>query len=744
MVTLVSAGCRDSAAKAREHLDRGNVLLTSGDTRGAILELRSAVQADPKLGAAHEALGEAYLQANDPANALASYVRAADLLPQQTSTQLQAGSLLLLAGRHDDARARAEKVLETDPKNVAALILRANALAGLADLDGALRQTEEAVRLDPTRPWSYANLGEFQLAQGKREEAEATFARAIQLAPESAEARLAIAQYYLRAGDATTAERYLLDAVRLAPEDLRARRTLTLVYLQARRSADAEPHMKVIAERGDDRTRMVLADFYTALGQLDQAAALLEPLGVKADVGRLARARLSLILYAQGRQAEAHAMADALLKEQPKDENALLAKARLKIGDGALSDALALARAATSVPEASADAFYWQGMVQSGLGQYEEAVSSYTEALRRNPASAPTQMELARLQLVLGDTARAREYAAAALASQPRALEPRLLLVQALVAAQDLGAAERELAPVLALRPPPAIALVQLGRIKWLQKDADEARKALAEAARLDPTGFDAVGDLVTIDLSAGARAAARQRLQTYLSSNPKSARAMVMLAGLQFGSGERQAGEALLRKVIEVDPSSIAAYSMLGSLYLSEGKAEQALREFQAIVKQRPANLGAQTMVGIALEALGRTDEAKTHYETLVAARPNAAVAGNNLAWIYAQSGERLDMALQLAQDAKRVLPDSPEVDDTLGYVYLKKNLPPLALRPLRAAVEKLPNNPVVRWHLAQALAATGDKAGAIAEIEAALKLSATFDGAAQARAKLHELRAS
>jgi predicted Zn-dependent protease len=96
------------------------------------------------------------------------------------------------------------------------------------------------------------------------------------------------------------------------------------------------------------------------------------------------------------------------------------------------------------------------------------------------------------------------------------------------------------------------------------------------------------------------------------------------------------------------------------------------------------------------------------------------------------------------LAQDAKRELPNSPEIDDTLGYVYLRKNLPPLAVRPLRTAAEKLPTNPVVRWHLAQALAATGDKAGAIAEIEAALKLSAEFDGAPAARQKLRELRSN
>ena len=133
-----SLACRDASKRAQDHLARGNGLLERGDARAAIVELRSAVKADPKLGPAHEALGQAYLRAGDPASALQSSVRAADLMPQKVETQLQAGGLLLLAGRHEDARSRAEKVLELDARSVPALVLRAKALAGLADLDGAI------------------------------------------------------------------------------------------------------------------------------------------------------------------------------------------------------------------------------------------------------------------------------------------------------------------------------------------------------------------------------------------------------------------------------------------------------------------------------------------------------------------------------------------------------------------------------------------------------------------------------
>ena len=137
-------------------------------------------------------------------------------------------------------------------------------------------------------------------------------------------------------------------------------------------------------------------------------------------------------------------------------------------------------------------------------------------------------------------------------------------------------------------------------------------------------------------------------------------------------------------------------------------------------------------------LQAQGKEDEARRRYERLVEANPRAAVAANNLAWMYATRGEQLDRALQLAQAAKAELPDHPEVNDTLGFVYIKKQLPALAIPPLRLAVEKVPGNPLFHYHLGLAYSQTGDKAEARRELEQALKLKADFDGADEARALL------
>jgi tetratricopeptide (TPR) repeat protein len=141
LVAVAVAGCSRSA---QSHLDRGDAYLKQGKIDAAVLEFRGAVQKDPMLAPARLKLADAYLRQGNGAGAFGEYVRAADLLPKDADAQLKAGSLLLMAGRAEEAKARADKALALNGKNVNALVLRANALAGLKDLDGALAQMQQA------------------------------------------------------------------------------------------------------------------------------------------------------------------------------------------------------------------------------------------------------------------------------------------------------------------------------------------------------------------------------------------------------------------------------------------------------------------------------------------------------------------------------------------------------------------------------------------------------------------------
>jgi tetratricopeptide (TPR) repeat protein len=76
-------------------------------------------------------------------------------------------------------------------------------------------------------------------------------------------------------------------------------------------------------------------------------------------------------------------------------------------------------------------------------------------------------------------------------------------------------------------------------------------------------------------------------------------------------------------------------------------------------------------------IEKFRRWDEAQKAYERgLQLDGDNAAVLKNNLAWVLAEHGGNIDVALKLVQEATEKLYDNPQVTDTIGWVYYKKAL--------------------------------------------------------------------
>src|SRR3954449_11394556 len=126
-LTFSAACSRDPGVRKQRFLDSGNRYFAEAKYREAVLEYRNAIDIDPSFGAAQKKLAEAYARSGDLANALKSYVRAADLLPDDAQVQVTAGQFLLAAKRFDDAAARADVALKADPKNVEAFVLRGNA-----------------------------------------------------------------------------------------------------------------------------------------------------------------------------------------------------------------------------------------------------------------------------------------------------------------------------------------------------------------------------------------------------------------------------------------------------------------------------------------------------------------------------------------------------------------------------------------------------------------------------------------
>jgi tetratricopeptide (TPR) repeat protein len=128
--------------------------------------------------------------------------------------------------------------------------------------------------------------------------------------------------------------------------------------------------------------------------------------------------------------------------------------------------------------------------------------------------------------------------------------------------------------------------------------------------------------------------------------------------------------------------------------------------------------------MLGMLLDMQGRKADAEKQYQKTLSIDSKAAVAANNLAWMYAEKGENLDEALQLAQTALSALPKQAEVRDTVGWVYCKKQLWAQALPLFEQNVREEPKNGNYQYRLGVAQKGVGNIAAASRSLSAALTL--------------------
>jgi tetratricopeptide (TPR) repeat protein len=232
------------------------------------------------------------------------------------------------------------------------------------------------------------------------------------------------------------------------------------------------------------------------------------------------------------------------------------------------------------------------------------------------------------------------------------------------------------------------------------------------------------------------------QRLEARLTVAPADSRVASLAAQTYQATGQLNRAETAWRRAAELDPSNLDAYLALGQIYFQQNRLDDARREFERMAETQPKSPAAHTMIGFLLALQGRKTDALARYRRALEIDPRAAVAANNAAWLYSETGGSLDVAVQLAQTAKSGLPDRPEVNDTLGWIYYQKGMPSMAIGLLMQATDKDPKNAIYRFHTGMALAKADRKREAREHLEAALAIDGKFDGADEARRTLTALK--
>ena len=253
-----------------------------------------------------------------------------------------------------------------------------------------------------------------------------------------------------------------------------------------------------------------------------------------------------------------------------------------------------------------------------------------------------------------------------------------------------------------------ADALFKSGSAALAARNFAAAEEAFSQVRELEPQIHRGLLALVETYLAQSKTEQALYFLETATIAEPASLDFIVALANVYVRAGKWDQAVALYRKLLDAaDKQSKAA----GELYLAIGEAcrrkgdmPSAIAAFRNARLTLPNDPRVLPALALALDATSSW-EAQQAYEDALRVAPENGVLLNNLAFKLAESGADLDRALSLARHAQRLLPAMPEIADTLGWIYLKKDMAYEARATLAPLVQKQPGNAGFRAHLAEAL---------------------------------------
>jgi tetratricopeptide (TPR) repeat protein len=204
---------------------------------------------------------------------------------------------------------------------------------------------------------------------------------------------------------------------------------------------------------------------------------------------------------------------------------------------------------------------------------------------------------------------------------------------------------------------------------------------------------------------------------------------------------------EEAFRKSAELDKNNSDALLKLGQVQVAKGSVDDGIATYQRSLKDNPREASFYILMGELYESKQAWDKAKESYQKALEIHPDNPLASNNLAYVMLQSGGNVDVALSLAQTARRGMPDSPNAADTLGWVYYQKGAYKSAIDLFQEALKlgeknKAPEDATIHYHLGMAYERTDQPTLARQHLERVLKINPNYSSAGDVKKMLSHLR--
>jgi tetratricopeptide (TPR) repeat protein len=743
LLTISWGGCsRDPNVRKAKFFEQGNRDFDHGKYPEALIFYGRALQIDPRFEEAHYKMAQCYLKQSSWAAAYQELQRTIDLQPENWQAQLDLGLLLFAADKVQEAKDRALLILRSNPQYADAQMLLANSDAVLGNLKEAIGEAKKATEMVPGRAVAFITLGSIQMRAGVLADAEANLKKAESVDPASIVPLMMLGAFYQQQKRWEEAEHEFASALSLAPQDATPRAALARLFASQGRDSLAE---KILIEAKQQLDNPVgyrmLGDYYLSRGENAKALTEFAALLVEHRHDFEVRKTYIQLLILNHRIEEAAQLNEEILKKSPQDIEARIFAGQIELQQRKLDQAVQTFQLALKNAPENAMGHYQLGLAFLEKGNSNQAESEWREAVRLRPAFSEAWQALGASATRRGDWRALEPIGDHLMRIAPRFADGYLFHATARVNQGDTSGAEADLNQLLLITPQRAIGYVKLGQLRLAQKRWNEAEAFFRKGVSADFNSIDAVQGLVSLALQRNKPAEALSFIQAQIDRNPADAGLYLLRGEALLQNKQLDEAEKALIRAVEIDKQNVNAYVLLAQVEIAQGSTDQAISNYKRAIEVAPNFVQLYVALGSLYEKQGSWQAAQPVYEKALAIEPDNPLAANNLAYIMLEHGGSVNVALTLAQTARRGLPNLANSADTLAWAYFHNGAFSVAAPLLEDAVKNAPDNSSYRYHLGLTYQNLNDSARARAELEKAISIDPKSPIAEEARRALSRM---
>jgi putative PEP-CTERM system TPR-repeat lipoprotein len=632
-----------------------NLEMNSGNSPAAIELLKGFVACQPQLARLQILLAKAYIEQRNLDAAGEVYGQMAKALPNDPDAPFHLAALRIMQKRNAEAKAALEKALELSPGFFPALEM----------------------------------LVELEIEQNRGAEALERINRTLEKYPGSAALHALRGRVEMKqssAGALNRAESSLLKAIELDPNYAPAHRMLAAWYVSSGRQQQALDSLRELAVRSKD------AAAWVQIGAIEEQLKHFEPArqayekAIEIEPSRVEALNNLAVLCSErlGQMDKAYELAERARKLDPKNSYVSDTLGWILFRRGEYERALLVMQEA-NLRLPSAESAYHLGMVHYALGQEEPARQALQRATVKGGEHSWLPEAKQCLALLSMDVNTANAEAARDLEQRLREKPNDVIALQRLAAIEQKdGALQSAIKNYeLALRVSPRNPRIMSNLSQLYEDYLHNSAKAL-ELARsahaLAPEDAQLSHLLGQLAFRQGDHKWARSLLDESARRSPHEPDVLYDFSWSEYSVGRITEAQAVMRSALENGLSTVHEEEAKRFLELTfsptdPSRAESAAGEAMAILTTNADYVPALMVKAANEQRRENAREAAQCYERVLKMYPLFGPATRNLALLYFGPLSDDQRAYALANQARELFPDDPQVAGALGVLAYRRD---------------------------------------------------------------------